>query len=144
MMKTRVNIQNPAFGCKLGRAYQILISQLDAALKREHLDITASEYLVLRAVYSQEGLQQCEIADLVGKDKAAVCRCVAGLVKKGLLSVVSVSYKCLRVYPTDKSIEIKPKIMKVAAERHNALLQLTTPGELKIFTKLLDKIINID
>lgn len=143
MKKQRVNTESPALGCKLGRAYQILLSQLASALKEADLDITTSEYLVLRAVYSNEGLQQCEIADMVGKDKAAVCRCVAGLVRKGLLAVESVSHKCLRVYLTDKSREMKPKVMEVAEKRHNALADLTTPEDLEVFTRIIDKIITL-
>ncbi|MBD5330090.1 MAG: MarR family transcriptional regulator [Bacteroides sp.] len=143
MKKQRVNTESPALGCKLGRAYQILLSQLASALKEADLDITTSEYLVLRAVYSNEGLQQCEIADMVGKDKAAVCRCVAGLVRKGLLSTESVSHKCLRVYLTDKSREMKPKVMEVAQKRHNALADLTTPEDLEVFTRIIDKIITL-
>lgn len=142
MKKDNVNIESPALGCKLGRAYQILLSQLASALKEAGLDITTSEYLVLRAVYSNEGLQQCEIADMVGKDKAAVCRCVSGLVDRGMLSVEPVSYKCLRVFLTDKSREIEPRIMEVAAIRHKALVALTDPDNLEIFTQILDSIIN--
>lgn len=142
MKKTRVNIESPAIGCKVGRAYQIMLSQLASALKKAGLNITTSEYLVLRAVYSKEGLQQCEIADLVGKDKAAVCRCVAGLASKGLLATEPVSHKCLKVFLTEKSREMEPLIMNVAEIRHKALADLTTPEELEIFIKILDKIIN--
>ena len=141
MKDERVNIESPALGCKLGRAYQILLQKLASELRKNHLDLTTSEYMVMRAVYSSEGLQQCEIADMVGKDKAAVCRCVAGLVKKGLLTTEPVSYKCLKVYLTDKARGIKPKVMEVASSRHNALALLTTPEELEIFSQVLDKIL---
>lgn len=142
MKKTKGNIESPALGCKVGRAYQIMLSQLATALKEAGLDITTSEYLVLRSVYSKEGLQQCEIADMAGKDKAAVCRCVAGLEKKGLLATEPVSHKCLRVYSTDKAREMEERIMEVAAKRHQALLNLTSPEELEIFQSILEKIIN--
>lgn len=142
MKKTKENIENPALGCKLGRAYQILLSQLATALKEAGLNISTSEYLVLRSVYSNEGLRQCEIAEMIGKDKAAVCRCVAGLEKKGLLSTESVSHKCLRVYLTDRSRDMESKIMTVAVKRHNSLLNLTSPDELKIFQHILEKIIS--
>ena len=141
MKNTEVNIDAPALGCKIGRAYQIMLGQLVSALKEVGLNITTSEYLVLRAVYAREGLQQCEIVDMVGKDKAAVCRCVAGMVKKELLSVQPVSHKCLRVYLTEKSRRMKAKIMEVASIRHKALEDITTPGELEIFTNILENII---
>ncbi|MDE5880423.1 MAG: MarR family transcriptional regulator [Muribaculaceae bacterium] len=134
--------KSPALGCLIGKAYQTMLSQLNSALKEAGLDITTSEYLALRALYSSEGIQQCEIAQMVGKDKAAVCRCVAGLEKKGLVRTECVSHKCLRVFLTDKGREIEPKVMEVARIRHKALLDLTTPENLAIFTEILKKVIN--
>ena len=141
MENTRENIDTPALGCKVGRAYQVMLSQLVTALNDAGLNITTTEYMVLRAVYSKEGLQQCEISDLVGKDKAAVCRCVAGLVKKDLVAVEQVRHKCLRVYLTEKSRDIKPRIMEVARIRHNALAAVTTPRELELFSSIIERII---
>lgn len=134
--------ESPALGCLIGKAYQTLLNQLNSALKEAGVDITASEYLVLRALYTAEGIQQCEIAQMVGKDKAAVCRCVAGLEKKGLVRTESVSHKCLRVFLTEKGRDIEPKVMEVAYIRHKALLDLTTPKNLAIFTEILKKVIN--
>ena len=69
----------PNVGCLLGTAYQTLLSELTDSLDRKGLDITTSEYLVMRALYSNDGLQQCEIAALLGKDKGAISRCVKNL-----------------------------------------------------------------
>ena len=142
MKKMNENIGNPALGCKMGRAYQIMLGQLAKALADAGVDITTSEYLVLRAVFSNPGAQQCDIAELVGKDKAAVCRCVAALEKKGLLVTESVSHKCLKVYPSQQGLALEPKILQVAARRHKALTDMATAEELDSFTRLLDKIIN--
>lgn len=142
MSKENDIIKSPALGCTLGCAYQILLSKLAKALKDAELDITTSEYLILRALYSRPGIQQCEIAEMVGKDKAAVCRCVAGLEKKGLVSTESVSHKCLRVHLTDLSRSLQPRIMTVAQNRHNALAAMTTPDELAIFASILNRIID--
>ena len=133
--------QSPALGCMLSNANQILLKELERALKDAALNITSMEYLVLRALYSKDGIQQCEIAEMVGRDKAGVCRCVTGLVKKELVRVEPVSYKCLRVYLTATARSLQPKVMHVAEVRHKALLDLLTPNELAAFTKALDKII---
>lgn len=133
--------KTPAIGCLIGTAYQILLSRLASALKEAGVNITTSEYLVLRAIYSKDGLQQCEIADMVGKDKAAICRCVAGLAKKGLVRTESVSHKCLRVYSTEEGRRIEPDIMRVAALRHKELAEMVSHKELEVFTKVLEKIV---
>ncbi|MDE6247916.1 MAG: MarR family transcriptional regulator [Muribaculaceae bacterium] len=133
--------QAPALGCMLSTANQVLLKELERALKAAGLNLTSSEYLVLRALYTKDGIQQCEIADLVGRDKAGVCRCVTGLVKKGLVWVEPVSYKCLRVHLSDSAVAIKPQVLQVAENRHRALIELLSPEELDAFTMALDKII---
>ncbi|MDE6296903.1 MAG: MarR family transcriptional regulator [Muribaculaceae bacterium] len=135
------NIERLALGCKVGKANQALLSQLSVALAKAGLDITTTEYLVLRAIYTRDGIQQCEIGDMTGKDKAAVSRCVAGLVKKELVTTVCESHKCLRVFLSDKGREIESKVFEVARARHLALAELTSPEKLAVFDEILEKII---
>lgn len=132
----------PNMGCMLGTAYQVLLSKLSEALSAHGLDLTPSEYMVLRALYTCEGMQQCELAAMIGKDKGAVCRCVAAMVKKGVIRTESVSHKCLRVYVAPKGREIEPRVMAVGRERHEALTELLTPEEMTMFDIVLEKIIN--
>ena len=131
----------PNLGCLIGTAYQIMVSRLDQALREQGLDVTAGEYLVMRALYSSDGMQQCEIASLIGKDKSAVCRTVTGLVKKKLVRTVPVSHKCLKVYVDQRGREIEPVIMAVAQSRHKALTALLTGEDLRLFSSILKKII---
>ncbi len=141
-MKTKKTpYSSSAIGCMIGCANQILLSQLENALRDAALPLTPLEYLVLRAIYSQEGLQQCEIADMVGRDRAGVCRAVSALVKKGLVATQTVSYKCMRVYLTDKSRAMEPKVLHVADSRHQALLDLVGTEKFEVFNEVLQKII---
>lgn len=142
MKKEKSKYVFPAVGCLLGTAYQTLLSQLDRELKCAGLEISTGEYLVLRALYADDGIQQCQIADMVGKDKAAVCRCVSAMEKKGLVRTEAISHKCLRVYLSDKARQIEPKIMAVAQRRHDALSATATPDELDIFIRILGNIVN--
>lgn len=139
---SKSEIAAPAVGCMVGAAYSKLTSRLAEALRKAGLDLSPNEYLVMRAVYSEPGLQQCDIADLTGKDKAGVCRCVATLEKRGLVRTDPVSHKCLRVFPTERGLELKDPILAVAAERHAALEALTTVAEFKTFVKVLSRIIS--
>ena len=132
----------PNVGCLIGTVYQLLLGQLVAALDRAELDITPPEYLVLRTLYSRDGLQQCEIASVVGKDKGAISRCVAAMVKKKLVITESVSHKCMRVYLSPKACEIKPSVMQVADDCHNSLASLLTIDEMTQFSNILGKIVN--
>ncbi len=132
---------DPALGCLLGTAYQRLLSLLAASLKEAGLEITTSEYLVLRALYSTDGIQQCEIADKVGKDKASICRCVTALVQKGLVRTESVSHKCQRVYLTEKARDMQAAVMEVARKRHQSLMKVTSPEDLATLERVLKEIV---
>ena len=139
-MKKENPFTMPYVGCLVGMAFQRMMSQLDIALKKEHLNITAAEYMILRALYSRDGLQQCEITDMVGKDKSSVCRSVSALAKKGFVSTENVSYKCIRVWLTEKGNEIRPTIMQIAGKRHQALLSLAPESDIESFVKVLKAI----
>lgn len=142
VMKTENSIyQAPALGCMIGSVNQILLGELEKTLKEAKLPLTTAEYLVLRALYSREGIQQCEIAKMIGRDKAGVCRCVVGLVKKGLVRTETISYKCLKVYLTDEARAIQPKVLEVAEVRQKALVDLVSQEELEVFNKVLEAII---
>lgn len=141
-MKHSETYDMPYVGCMMGSAFLRLIGQLDEALKRRHLHVTAGEYMILRALYTHDGLQQCEIAEMVGKDKSSVCRSVAAMVRKGLVETQPVSYKCVRVRLARKAIEIRPQIMEVAEERHKALETLVAPADLEAFCRVLKAILD--
>lgn len=131
----------PNMGCMLGTAYQVLVSELAAVLAARGLEITVPEYLILRALYTRDGMQQCEIGAIINKDKAAISRCVTSMERKGLVRTESVSHKCLRVYLTAESREIEPEIHAVAQDRQHALEALMTPDEITTFATVLKKII---
>lgn len=141
-MKENSKIYNmPNMGCMIGTAYQIMVSQLEEALKSAGLNISVPEYLIIRVLYDYDGIQQCEIASVLGKDKAAVCRTIGAMVKKGLVVTQSISHKCQRVFLTPKSEEMKPSIIAVAAEREKHFKSMGTEEEYETFSKMIRKII---
>lgn len=96
---------------------------------------------MLRVLYATDGLRQCDIAATLSKDKAAICRCITGMVKKGLVVTQSVSYKCQCVFLTDRAIALKSQIMGVANECDSRLQNLLTTQESESLRKILIKII---
>ena len=134
----------PNVGCLLGTANQVLLTSLSESLNDAHLDITSSEYLVLRALYDHDGMQQCEIASLLGRDQAAVCRCVKQMAAKQLIYTRTVSRKCLRVFVAEKGRRIESAVKAVGQLKHKQLSEMLTSGELEMLVKILNKIIMND
>lgn len=131
----------PNLGCMLGTAYQCLVRKLEAILKKELPEITVPEYMILRSLYYRDGMQQCEIGEIVGKDKGMVSRTVKGMAAKGLVSTECVSHKCLRVYLTSKAEGLKSTVLSIADSRQKELETLLGSDRLSIFSECLKKII---
>ena len=142
MEKETKTYDSPYVGCRVGSAYQKMMIDLEAALKREGLKITGAEYMILRALYSSDGLQQCEISQMIGKDKASISRSVTALTKKGYIRQEQVSYKCCRIWLTEFAQRQKSGIMSIAAARHKALNDLAKPSDIESFVKVLKAIVN--
>ena len=132
----------PNVGCLIGTVYQRELAKLAGDLTDAGLDLTTTEYLVLRALYTRDGMQQCEIADLINKDKAAVCRCVTAMVRKGLVTTETVSHKCLKFYLSPTAREIEPTVLSVADKRQKAFAAIASPEEIETFVSILNKMIH--
>lgn len=136
--------RQPYLGCLIGSAYQRMISRLDKALGEAGLGITPAEYLILRALYSHDGLQQCEIGDMVGKDKGAISRTVTVLAGKGMVRTEAISHKCTRVWIAEKGRDIECKVLEIAAKRHKALMDLVPQCDIDALERVLRKILEND
>lgn len=131
----------PNLGCLLGAAYQVQVSRLSEILTASGLEITVPEYMVLRALFTRDGMQQCEIGEMIGKDKAAICRTVKAMEKKNLVRTEPVSRKCLKVHLTDRGRQMKPVIGKIAEDRQATLEKVLSPNEVTALETALKKIL---
>lgn len=131
----------PNMGCMLGTAYQCLVGQLGSILEKELPGVSVPEYMILRSLYSCNGLQQCEIGEIVGKDKGAVSRTVKGMISKGLVRTESVSHKCLKVFLTPEAESIRKTVLRIADSRQRALEEILVSDKISIFSECLVKII---
>lgn len=141
MTQEQLIYQMPNVGCMVGTAYQVLVARLAETLAEAGLELSVPEYMILRALYTRDGLQQCEIGTMLGKDKGAISRCVAAMARRNLVATEPVSHKCLRVYLTDESRRLKPTILAIARQRQQALETILTPDEINCFVNALKKII---
>ncbi len=130
----------PNLGCLLGNAYFTLVNHLAEELSQSKLDITVPEYLILRILYTRDGMQQCDIASAICKDKATVSRSVSSLVNKGFVKTETLSHKCCQVYLTSTALNIKADIMYIAEKRHKALTEMFSDEELNTFINILNRI----
>ncbi len=132
----------PNIGSMLGIAYQTEVGRLSKALADSKTDITAAEYLIMRVLFSQDNIQQCEISKALCKDKASINRGIQSLVAKGYVSLTPVSYKCCIVSLTDKGKEVRPKLLEIATGLHQKLASKITHQQMDELRQILQSIIN--
>lgn len=141
-MTTIENIYElPNTGCLLGKAYQAELSRLNSALKSAGLDISAAEYLILRVLYANGPIQQCEISRILDKDKASVNRSIHSLTKKGLVDTNPVSYKCSVVSLTREGEDLMPRLLKIAGKLQRDLENKITRQQMENLYEILRTII---
>ena len=131
----------PGVGCLLEKAHQLMTSDLSKVLAEAGIDITVPEYLILRALYAEDRLQQCEIADRLSKDRASVCRTIRSLERKQLVRTETISYKCQRVSLTDRSRQLESPISAVATICHDHLLEALSDQGVAQLERLLTTIV---
>ncbi len=131
----------PNIGCLLGMAYQNETVRLSAALTRAEIDITAAEYIILRALFAHGTMQQCDISRILNKDRASVSRSIRSLQGKGLVTVSPVSYKCCMVSISEKTETLKPRIFEVADAVHAQLANRLSPQQMTDLREILETII---
>ncbi len=131
----------PYVGCLVGVAFQRMLKDLEKELEKQQLPISGPEYMILRALFAKNGASQSDVVEMVGKDKSSICRSIKSLASRGLVRVEQVSYKLNRIWLSEEAEKMKPKIMEVAATRHEDLASRLSDNGLKLFVEMLNKII---
>lgn len=105
-------------------------------------NITVDQWLILRQLYDNSGLNQKELAELVYKDTPTVTRIIDLLCEKGLTErkIQPEDRRCFQVQLTAKGKEtvaqIKPRIKEVRLKAWEGL----TENDFKDFQRILDTI----
>ena len=104
------------------------------------MDLSLSQYVVLRCLYSKYALSQLEIANMLSKDAAAIKRTIDLLEKKGLVTRTPVRTLKNSVSITEKGEKLMPQILKIADERIEKALNGIEPHDRELLQVMLDKI----
>lgn len=131
----------PNIGCLLGMAYQSEAARLSRALTGAGIDITPAEYLIMRVLFSRGALQQCEISQTLGKDKASVNRSIQSLARKGFVTTTSVSFKCCMVGLTVAGEALRSRLLEIARRLHQELSSRITDEQMACLREILETII---
>ena len=105
-----------SLGFLLNRALWTLVTSLNAAFNKNGIDLSQSQYVVMRVLDIQEGMSQNKLSTMMHKDAAAIKRSIDILEKKGLVIRKAVTGRKNGLYLTDKGKALMPQIKAIADE----------------------------
>ena len=102
--------------------------------------LTSSDVLYLALLYEQDGRTQDEMAEAYTVDRAATTRSLQGLEKKGLVrrEVDTFDRRIRRVYLTEKAMQYRAAIRRMADDLADALFEGMSEEEVKAFMEQVE------
>mgnify|MGYP006388430081 CR=1 FL=1 len=126
-----VNILN----CKLKK-------YLAEVFKKNNVNLTAEQYLVMDTLWNEGTLTQQEIAFIIQKDKNSVTQFIDNLEKKGLVtrSVAKEDRRVNNIMVTQEGMELKDSTKQLAIDTMNKALEGIPEEDVQTFVDVLKKV----
>ena len=126
-----VNILN----CKLKK-------YLSEVFKKNGVNLTAEQYLVMDTLWNEGTLTQQEIAFIIQKDKNSVTQFIDNLEKKGLVarSVSREDRRVNNIVVTQEGMALKDSTKQLAIETMNKALEGIPEKDVVVFVDVLKKV----
>ena len=114
---------------------------LAEVFKKNGVNLTGEQYLVMDALWNEGTLTQQAIAFIIQKDKNSVTQFIDNLEKKGLVQRVvdSADRRVNNIKLSKAGLEMKDNTKNVAIAAVNDILEGISEEELKAFVKVLNK-----
>ena len=122
-----------------------IISRCQSLYRNEKMpnsEIKACHHSFIFAICNHPGMSQDQISQSICLNKSTVARTLNNLEENGyIIRRVSESDKrATLVYPSEKMLEIFPRIKEISEEWNNKISLNISPGEMDIFMSVLSRI----
>ena len=120
------------FNCKMKK-------HIAAVFKKEGINLTAEQFLVMDALWNEGEMTQQTIAYIIQKDKNSVTQFIDNLEKKGLVQRVvdSVDRRVNNIKLSKTGLAMKDNTKRVAIDAINDILEGIPEEDLKTFVNVL-------
>lgn len=134
MLVKQVGVLVNILNCKLKK-------HIASVFKKEGINLTAEQFLVMDTLWNQGEMTQQNIAYIIQKDKNSVTQFIDNLEKKGLVQRVvdSADRRVNNIKLSKAGLAMKDNTKKVAIAAVNDILQGIPEEELQNFVKVLNK-----
>ena len=126
----------------LNKTTRALSTRLQSIFTHAGFDVTSEQWMILILLWGEDGRSPYQIADIIGKDRAAVTRLIDGLEKRNL--VVRVNDKKDRrhkqVYLTSQGKEMEQNLIPLGLSNIKNAQAGISSKELEVCKEVLRKI----
>lgn len=104
---------NDSLATLLNKTTRALATRLQATFTREGFDVTSEQWMILLLLWEEDGRFPYQLADLIGKDRAAITRLTDGLEKRNLVIRIrhSKDQRHKQIYLTPKGKKLKEQLV---------------------------------
>lgn len=122
-----------------------ILTRSEGVYRTDRLDIPELKgwhHSYILAICMNPGLSQDELAKHIAVNKSNVARNLASLEENGYVrrEVSSKDRRITNVYPTNKMLDIFPKVKEITMEWNNYLAEDLTPYEFEQFQSILERL----
>ena len=137
MLIKQVGVYVNILNCKLKK-------HLAEVFKKNGVNLTAEQYLVMDTLWNEGTLTQQAIAFILQKDKNSVTQFIDNLEKKGLVtrSVAKKDRRVNNIVVTDEGMALKDSTKQLAINTMNDILGGISEDDLQTFVKVLKQVGN--
>ena len=134
MLVKQVGVWVNIFNCKMKK-------HIAAVFKKEGINLTAEQFLVMDTLWNQGEMTQQSIAYIIQKDKNSVTQFIDNLEKKGLVQRVvdSADRRVNNIKLSKTGLAMKENTKQVAINAVNDILEGIPEEDLKAFVKVLNR-----
>ncbi len=129
-------------GRMIGHTALLLKTELSREFRRQGLDITTEQWMVIIHLWDHEGQYQRELADHTLRDKPAITRIVDRLQKDGLVlrKTDESDRRIYKIYLTDKGRQLRNRLFEVACEFESRMLRGVKKDDIASLRRILSSI----
>lgn len=135
MLVKQVGVYVNILNCKLKK-------YLAEVFKKNNVNLTGEQYLVMDTLWNEGTLTQQAIAFIIQKDKNSVTQFIDNLEKKGLVtrSVAKDDRRVNNIEVTEKGMALKDSTKQLAIDTMNKALESIPEEDIMTFVEVLKKV----
>lgn len=126
----------------LSKTTRALATRLQNSFFQAGFNVTSEQWMILLLLWKQDGRNPCQVAEIIGKDRAGVTRLIDGLEKRKLVTRVvdAVDRRQKKIRLTGAGKAMEKKLIPLGVDNTRRALQGLSSAEIEACKAILRKL----